>query len=134
MKVQIDLNNQMSLIVFHTRLLKKTVCSTNRSLTSSYLKLKVWIFEANSKCFVEFQQNKSVSEMTKIKQIICIESLLKLFALLMTHLRNKVILISLLNFPKKKIKFTRYNNILHGSQSSLGPFTNNILNGPTIYQ
>lgn len=73
--------------------------------------------------------------MTKIKQIISIESLLKLFALLMTHLRNKVFLISLLNFPKKKkIKFTRYNNILHGSQSSLGPFTNNILNGPTIYQ
>lgn len=69
--------------------------------------------------------------MTKIKQIISIESLLKL---LMTHLRNKVFLISLLNFPKKKIKFTRYNNILHGSQSSLGPFTNNILNGPTIYQ
>lgn len=102
MKVQIDFNNQMSLIVFHTRLLKKTVCSTNRSLTSSYLKLKVWIFEANSKCFVEFQQNKSVTEMTKIKQIISIESLLKLFALLMTHLRNKVFLISLLNFPKKK--------------------------------
>lgn len=91
----------MSLIVFHTRLLKKVVCSTNRSLTSSYLKLKVWIFEANSKCFVEFQQNKSVSEMTKIKQIISIESFLKLFALLITNLRNKVFLISLLN--KKKI-------------------------------
>lgn len=122
----------MSLIVFHTRLLKKIVCSTNRSLTSSYLKLKVWIFEANSKCFVEFQQNKSVSEMTKIKQIISIESFLKLFALLITNLRNKVFLISLLNL--KKNKFTRYNNILSGSQSSLGPFTNNILNGPTIYQ
>lgn len=51
--------------------------------------------------------------MTKIKQIISIESLLKLFALLMTHLRNKVFLISLLNFPKKKIKFTRYNNIYY---------------------
>lgn len=47
-------------------------------------------------------------------------------------LRNKVFLISLLNL--KKNKFTRYNNILYGSQSSLGPFTNNILNGPTIYQ
>lgn len=90
----------MSLIVFHTRLLKKIVCSTNRSLTSSYLKLKVWIFEANSKCFVEFQQNKSVSEMTKIKQIISIESFLKLFALLITNLRNKVFLISLLNLKK----------------------------------
>lgn len=83
----------MSLIVFHTRLLKKIVCLTNRSLTSSYLKLKVWIFEAISKCFVEFQQNKSVSEMTKIKQIISIESFLKLFALLITNLRNKVFLI-----------------------------------------
>lgn len=91
----------MSLIVFYTRLLKKIVCSTNRSLTSSYLKLKVWIFEANSKCFVEFQQNKSVSEMTKIKQIISIESFLKLFALLITNLRNKVFLISLLNLKKK---------------------------------
>lgn len=122
----------MSLIVFHTRLLKKIVCSTNRSLTSSYLKLKVWIFEANSKCFVEFQQNKIVSEMTKIKQIISIESFLKLFALLITNLINKVFIISLLNL--KINKFTRYNNILYGSQSSLGPFTNNILNGPTIYQ
>lgn len=53
--------------------------------------------------FVEFQQNKSVSEMTKIKQIISIDSFLKLFALLITNLRNKVFLISLLNLKKKKI-------------------------------
>lgn len=49
--------------------------------------------------------------MTKIKQIISIESFLKLFALLITNLRNKVFLISLLDL--KKNKFTRYNNIYY---------------------
>lgn len=39
----------------------------------------------------------------KNKTNISIESLLKLFAILMTNLRNNVFLISLLNFPKKKI-------------------------------
>lgn len=37
----------------------------------------------------------------KYKTNISIESLLKLFAILMTNLRNNVFLISLLNFPKK---------------------------------